>query len=108
MRWRSLAACGLAALPSVAVAQDPCAQLSVPGIRPGASVADVRATVRMEPSLSHQVVLAGGTRVTVEDYNLRQGVGHVQYDGLANRGATRVTAVWQPLRLTADAVSSLV
>lgn len=102
--------CGLAAgslLSSVAVAQDRCTQLSVAGLRTGVRVEDVRATLRVEPALSHQVVLPDGRRVSVEDYVLREGALHVQYDGPANRGTSRVTLVWQPLRATDETVTSL-
>jgi TonB family protein len=110
MTRTSLALCALAAgslLSSVVVAQDRCTQLSVAGLRPGVRVEDVRATLRIEPALSHQVVLPDGTRVSVEDYLMREGVVHVQYDGPANRGTTRVAVVWQPLRATDETVTSL-
>jgi TonB family protein len=111
MRWSFVALCGLAGgwlfVSPAAVAQDRCAQTSVAGVRPGLSVDDVRAALRVKPGLSHQVVLTDGTRVTMEDYNLSEGVVHVQYDGPANRGATRVALVWQPLRATEETVTSL-
>ena len=108
---RLLAFGGLAAgsliLSSAVVAQDRCSQLSVEGVRPGVSVDDVRAALRATPTLSHQVVMTGGARVTIEDYSVRDGSVHVQYDGPLNRGATRVAQVWQPMRPTEDTVASL-
>lgn len=89
-----------------ALAQEPCARLSVAGLRPGMTVAEVRAAMESEPT-SSQVVLPDGTRATAEDYSSSQGVVHVEYDGSARRRETRVAFVRQPLGQTDAAVTVL-
>ena len=70
------------------------------------SVDDVHAVVHIEAAES-QIMLPDGTRADVENYALPGGVLHVEYDGAIDHPDTRVALVWQPLRQTFDAVTSL-
>ena len=86
-------------------AQDRCAALAVAGVRPGMTAGEVHAL--HGEAKSNPIVLPGGVRASTEDYALADGVLHVEYDGLADRAATRVTLARQPLRLTYDTISTL-
>jgi len=92
---------------SLTPAQEPCANVSVAGLRPGMTPDEVGGTMHIEASTS-QVMLGDGTKVTVEEYPLPQGLVHVEYDGPVDRRGTKVALVWQPLLMTYDAVTSLV
>ena len=94
-------------LVSITHAQDPCSTFSVAGLRPGMTPDEVAGTMHIEAATS-QVMLADGTKATVEEYPLPGGLVHVEYDGLADRRGTKVALVWQPLLLTFDAVTGLV
>src|SRR5262245_40564083 len=108
MRFPSLGAIVVAALAaaSPAPAQDRCSALSVAGLRPGMSVEEVHAAVHVEAAES-EILLPDGSRGDVESYALPEGVLRVEYDGPLGRPETRVALVWQPMRQTLDAVTTL-
>ena len=76
------------------------------GVRPGMTAGEVHAL--HGKGATNPIVLPGGIRASTEDYSLSDGALHVEYDGPADRAATRVTLARQPLRLTYEAVAALV
>jgi TonB family protein len=54
-----------------------------------------------------QVVLADGTRASVEDYAVREGLLHVEYDRPGSRSDRRVVTVRQPLRASEETATLL-
>ena len=107
--WGSVTLWGLAGaslLLSTPSSAQTCSTVEVAGVRPGMTAGEVHAL--HGKGTSTPIVLPGGVRASAEDYSLPDGVLRVEYDGLADRAATRVTLARQPLRLTYEAMASLV
>jgi TonB family protein len=91
---------------SPSAAQDRCSEMVVAGVRPGMTAGEVHAL--HGKGATNPIVLPGGVRAGTEDYTLPGGMLHVEYDGPADRAASRVTLARQPLRLTYETMASLV
>src|SRR5262245_23051348 len=97
---------GLVLLTPHAAAQNACSRLETGGVRPGMTADEVHDAVG--DGAVGQVVLAGATRTSVEDFSLKSGFLHVEYDRPGSRGERRVVLVRQALAPTEETAAALV